>query len=167
MISSQMEGLVAAAVTPLRADGRLNLEQVPPIVDWLVERGVAGFYVCGSTGEGVSLTDDERCAVAEAYINAARGRAKVMIQVGHNSLAAAARLAAHAQQQGADAVSATCPSYFPLNGLGALIDSMAQVAAGAPKLPFYYYHIPVLTGARFDMLDFLGRRKNAFRASPG
>ncbi len=157
MIHSRIEGLMAAAVTPLRSDGRLNLAQVAPIVDRLIEQGVAGFYVCGSTGEGMSLSDDERCAVAEAYIKAARERVKVMIQVGHNSLAAAARLASHAQEAGADAISATCPSYFPLDGLDSLIESMAQVADGAPALPFYYYHIPVLTGARFDMLDFLTR----------
>ncbi|HEX6962143.1 MAG TPA: dihydrodipicolinate synthase family protein [Lacipirellula sp.] len=157
MIPCRMEGLIAAAVTPLRSDGRLNLDQVAPIVDRLIEDGVAGFYVCGSTGEGMSLSDDERCAVAEAYIKAARGRAKIMIQVGHNSLASAVRLASHAQDCGADALSATCPSYFPLQGLDALIASMAQVAAGAPSLPFYYYHIPMLTGARFDMVDFLAQ----------
>jgi N-acetylneuraminate lyase len=155
MIHFRMEGLVAAAVTPLQASGELDLERITPIVNRLIECGVSGFYVCGSTGEGMSLSDDERCAVAEAYIKAAGGRVRVMIQVGHNSLTSAARLAAHAQECGADALSATCPSYFPLNGLDSLVESMAQVAAGAPKLPFYYYHIPVLTGVRFDMVDFL------------
>lgn len=155
MANFRMEGLIAAAVTPTRDDGRLQLGQVNPIVDRLIEQGVSGLYVCGSTGEGVSLADEERCAVAEAYINAARGRLRVMIQVGHNSLTTASRLAAHAQSAGADAISATCPSYFPLAGLDALVTSMAQVALGAPELPFYYYHIPVLTGAKFDMVDFL------------
>jgi N-acetylneuraminate lyase len=160
MIKSRMEGLIAAAVTPLQANGALRLEQVGPIVDRLIEQGVSGLYVCGSTGEGMSLTDDERRAVAEAYINAARGRIRVMIQVGHNSLASAVQLAAHAQRAGADALSATCPSYFTLSGLGELIDSMAEVAAGAPKLPFYYYHIPSLTGVNVDMIEFLRRAEH-------
>jgi N-acetylneuraminate lyase len=162
-----MEGLIAAAVTPLKSSGELDLERIAPIVDRLIERGVSGFYVCGSTGEGMSLADDERCAVAEAYINAARGRVKVMVQVGHNSLTSAARLAAHAQECGADALSATCPSYFPLNGLDSLIESMAKVAAGAPNLPFYYYHIPVLTGVRFDMVDFLTRAEQRIPSLAG
>lgn len=162
-----MEGLIAAAVTPLCDDGRLNLPQVAPLVDRLLEQGVKGFYVCGSTGEGMSLADDERCAVAEAYIRAVRGRVPVMIQVGHNSLQSAARLASHAQENGADAISATCPSYFPLNGLDSLVDSMAQVAAGAPSLPFYYYHIPGLTGAQFDMVDFLRQAEDRIASLAG
>jgi N-acetylneuraminate lyase len=155
MINSSMGGLIAAAVTPLKSDGTLRLEQVEVIVDRLIEQGVSGLYVCGSTGEGMSLSDAERRAVAEAYIKAVRGRIRVMVQVGHNSLAAAVELARHAQQAGADALSATCPSYFSLDSLQTLIESMAQVAAGAPELPFYYYHIPVLTGVDGDMVDFL------------
>lgn len=65
-----------------------------------------GIYVCGSTGEGMSLTSAERREVAEAYIAAARGRLPVIVQVGHNSLAEARALAQHAQAAGADAVSA-------------------------------------------------------------
>lgn len=155
MINSTMSGLIAATVTPLDSDGTLRLEQVEVIVNRLIEQGVSGLYVCGSTGEGMSLSDDERRAVAEAYIRAARGRIRVMVQVGHNSLASAVQLARHAQEAGADALSATCPSYFSLDSLQVLVESMAQVAAGAPELPFYYYHIPGLTGVDVDMVDFL------------
>lgn len=150
-----MDGLIAAAVAPLKPDGTLGLEKAEVIVDKLVEQGVNGLYVCGSTGEGMSLSDDERQAITEAYINAARGRIRVMVQVGHNSLASAVKLARHAQEVGAAAISATCPSYFSLDSLQILIESMAQVAAGAPELPFYYYHIPTLTGVDGDMVDFL------------
>jgi N-acetylneuraminate lyase len=79
----------------------------------------------------------------------------VIVQVGHNSLEEARSLAAHAQQAGADIVSATCPSYFKITSVEALIESMAVVAAGAPELPFYYYHIPVLTGSAIDMVEFM------------
>jgi N-acetylneuraminate lyase len=81
--------------------------------------------------------------------------------VGHNSLAEARQLAAHAQSIGADVVSATCPSYFEVDGVELLVDCMEQIAGGAPELPYYYYHIPGLTGADLDMVDFLeqgGRR---------
>jgi N-acetylneuraminate lyase len=77
--------------------------------------------------------------------------------VGHNSIEEARELAAHAQSIGADAVSATPPGYFKPDTLDSLIDCTARIAAGAPKLPFYYYHIPVLTGVRFDMVEFLRR----------
>ena len=149
-------GLVAAAHTPLQADNSVNIERVPDIVAHLESSGVAGLYVLGSTGEGISLTGDERRAVAEAYVGAAGGRLPVIVQVGHNSLAEACELAAHAQAIGADAVSANAPSYFKAGSVDVLADCMAEVAAAAPDLPFYYYHIPRLTGAELDMVAFLG-----------
>ncbi len=148
-------GLFAATYTPLDMRGDVQTGSVPLLVDWLLKRHVSGFYVCGSTGEGMSLTSDERRQVAEAYVSAAAGRAPVFIQVGHNSLREARELARHAQQIGATAVSATCPSYFKVGSIGTLVQSMAEVAAGAPDLPFYYYHIPALTGAKLDMVEFL------------
>ncbi len=149
------EGLFAATYTPFDAEGQLHLEPIGLMVDWLLRRDVSGLYVCGSTGEGVSLTGDERKRVAKAYVDAAQKRVPVFVQVGHNSLYEARELAAHSQEIGADAVSATCPSYFKINNVATLIDSMAVVASGAPELPFYYYHIPSLTGAKLDMIEFL------------
>ena len=154
-MTDRLTGLIAAVYTPMHADGSLNLAVVPSIVDHLAGCGVAGLYVCGSTGEGISLTGEERRAVTEAYLKAARGRLRVVVQVGHNSLVEARQLAAHARQIGVDAVSATAPSYFKVSTVSALVDCVAQVASGAPQLPFYYYHIPVLTGAAVDMVEFL------------
>ena len=81
-----LKGLVAATVTPLHDDGSLNLDQVGPLVERLLKQGVEGLYVCGSTGEGISLTGEERRAVAAAYVGATRQRIPVVVQVGHNSL---------------------------------------------------------------------------------
>ncbi len=151
----KITGLVPAVFTPMHEDGSLNLTMVPVMVEHLLAQGASGLYVNGSTGEGVSLTSSERIAVAEAYVQAAGGRVPVIIQVGHNSLAEARALAAHAQAIGADAISATPPSYFKPGTLDALVDCMAQVSAGAHRLPFYYYHIPSVTGVDLDMVDFL------------
>jgi N-acetylneuraminate lyase len=151
----QLEGLIAATYTPLDKGGSLRLDSVPPIVDRLIAEGVSGLYVCGSTGEGMSLTGVERRQVAEAFIQAAAGRVPIIVQVGHNSVAEAADLARHAQQAGAEVISATSPSYFKVNTVELLADCMAEIAAGAPELPFYYYHIPALTGAALDMPAFL------------
>ena len=152
---SKLVGLIAATYTPLHRDGSLNLDPIPGMVDHLLESGVSGLYVCGSTGEGVSLTSDERRSVAEAFTAAANKRVPVVVQVGHNSVAEARGLAAHAQEIGADVISATCPSYFKVGNISALVDCMSEVASGAPELPFYYYHIPILTGSTIDMAGFL------------
>lgn len=153
----RLTGLVAAVHTPMHADGSLNPALVGPLTDRLIAEGVAGLYVNGSTGEGPSLTGGERRRNAEAFVRAAAGRVPVIIQVGHNSLAEARELAAHAQAAGADAVSATPPSYFKPGSTDALARCMAEIAAGAPGLPFYYYHIPAITGVAADVVGFLRR----------
>ena len=85
-----MKGLVAAVVTPMGRDGELNLALVPRIVEHLQGIGIAGVYIAGSTGEGMSLTDDERRAVTEAYVESCRGKMHTVVQVGHNSMRSAA-----------------------------------------------------------------------------
>jgi len=154
MKTLKLDGLTAATYTPMNADGSLNLSQIGPMVKHLHRQDVAGLYVCGSTGEGISLSGTERRMVAEAYVKES-GDLPVVVQVGHNSLYEARELATHAQEIGADAVSANAPSYFKVTDVPTLVASMKQIAAGAPDLPFFYYHIPHLTGASVDMLDFL------------
>jgi N-acetylneuraminate lyase len=157
MTAQRLNGLVAATYTPLDDDGKVNTSAVGPIVEHLLKNGINGLYVCGSTGEGMSLSSDERKIVAEAYVQAAGGRVPVIVQVGHNSLAEARHLAEHAQQIGADVISATCPSYFKVSDVATLVDCMIELASGAPELPFYYYHIPALTGSTLDVVEFLRR----------
>jgi len=87
-MQSKLTGLIAATFTPMEADGALRLDQIEPLVERLLMDGVSGFYVCGTTGEGMSLTGAERRAVVEAHMAAVDGRAPVVVQVGHNSVAA-------------------------------------------------------------------------------
>ena len=150
-----LQGLVAATFTPLREDRSLHLEAIPPMVDRLISQGVAALYVLGSTGEGASLTFDERCAVAESFVCAADGRLPVIVQVGSESLMQARNLAAHASRVGADAISAVSPVYFKPDSVETLVASMAEIAGGAPELPFYYYHIPAVTGVGVSAVEFL------------
>lgn len=154
-MNNPITGLIAATYTPMADDGSIDLDPIAPMAERLIADGVSGFYVCGSTGEGMSLTTEERKSVAEAFVKAAAGRVPVIVQVGHNSILEARDLAAHAASVGVDVVSATAPSYFKVTDAQLLVQSMAQVASGAPDLPFYYYHIPVLTGATVDMVEFL------------
>jgi N-acetylneuraminate lyase len=151
----RIEGIVPAVFTPMQPDGGLNLERIPAIVEFLIQQEASALYVCGSTGEGPSLTSAERKLVAEAYVQAAAGRLPVVVQVGHNSLKQAKELASHAQQIGASAISAVPPSYFKIYCLDQLISCLEEITAGAPELPFYYYHIPRLTDVEIDLVEFL------------
>jgi N-acetylneuraminate lyase len=77
------------------------------------------------------------------------------VQVGHDSLVEARRLAQHAQAIGASAISAVPPVFFKTDSAEILVSCLAEIAAGAPDLPLYYYHIPRLTAARIDVVKLL------------
>jgi hypothetical protein len=87
--TQRLAGLIAATYTPLDSVGTFDAAQVAPLVEYLIDAGVSGLYVCGSTGEGMSLSSDERKAVLETFVDANDGRVPVIAQVGHNSLAEA------------------------------------------------------------------------------
>lgn len=155
MSHQPLTGLVAATLTPMNDDGSVNLQPIGPMVELLIRNGIGGLYVCGSTGEGVSLSTNERKAVTEEFVKAAAGRVPVIAQVGHNSLAEACDLATHAASAGVDIVSATCPSYFKASDNERLIECVEAIALAARDKPFYYYHIPSLTGSTVDIVRFL------------
>lgn len=152
-----INGLIAAPFTPMHADGSLNLDLIPEYYAMLVGNGINGAFICGSTGEGVSLTMEEKMAVAETWAscNGQQHGFSVMQLVGGTCLADCKQLAQHAAAIGIDAVSFLAPFYFKPANVDVLAACCAEVAAAAPDLPFYYYHIPVLTGVNFPMIDLL------------
>ena len=151
----KIEGLIAATFAAFNQDGTLNLDIIPRITEKMLEDGLTGIYICGTNGEGPNMTIDERMQVAEAYVKAADKRLLVLVHVGHTSIAESRKLAAHAQQIGADAISSVAAFYFKPTSVQNLVHCMADIASAAPELPFYYYHIPTLTGMSMDMVEFL------------
>lgn len=158
MKNERLHGLVAATHTPSHADGSLNLAILERQASHLLTNGVSHAFIGGTTGESSSLTLEERRALAVRWMEVTRGSAlKVIVHVGANCLADARNLAAQAQDLGAVAVSALAPSYFKPGNVGTLVASMAQVAAAAPDLPFYYYEIPTMTGITLSASEFLAQ----------
>lgn len=154
----KLSGLVAATHTPFLADGELNLTAVEKLAQHLHNLDICGVFICGSTGENHSLTVDERLALARRWSDVLRGsRMKLVVHVGSNCLADARTLAADAQAIKADAIAALAPSYFKPTTLDTLIACCAEIAGAAPEVPFYFYDIPVMTGVRLSMPDFLAR----------
>ncbi len=157
----KFHGLIAAPFTAFQPDGGLNLGVIDQQAALLVADGVAGAFVCGTTGEGLSLTVAERKQVAERWVAAAARRLKVIVHVGHNSVGEARELAAHAEKIGADAVATMGPTFFRPAHAEQLTDFCGRVAEAAPSLPFYYYHIPSMTGLSVPMIEFLQRASRA------
>jgi N-acetylneuraminate lyase len=152
---TRLAGLIAATFTPMTRDGEVTCGPIADMVNRLIADGVTGLYVCGSTGEGPSLTTEERMRVAGAFVEAACGRIPVVVQVGHNAVAEACRLAQHAESIGAAGVSAVPPSYYGFASVGTLVATIAAIAEAASRTPFYYYHIPQLSGVAFDAADIM------------
>jgi N-acetylneuraminate lyase len=152
-----IKGIMAAPFTPMHPDGSLNLAQIPAYYHLLKENNIAGAFICGSTGEGVSLTLAERKAVAEAWAACAASDESfvLMTLLGGTSIADCIDLALHARQLGFDAVSFTAPFYFKPADVEMLAQTCITIAAAVPDMAFYYYHIPVLTGVGFPMYDLL------------
>ena len=143
---TKTEGLVAAPPTGFLEDGSVDLTVVAPLAEHLHRQGVAGVFVNGTTGEGASLTTGEREQLASEWRRALPSGMKLFVHIGHNSLGDAQRVGRHAQTIGADAVAAIAPSFFKPAGVEGVIDWCSSVAAAAPELPFYYYHMPAMSG---------------------
>eukprot|EP01035_Chromulina_nebulosa_P062885 gene62885-86003_t len=109
-MQNRFRGLIAAPFTPFNADRSVNLNVIPAYARFLRANGVSAAFVCGTTGEGLSLTLEERLAIAEAWVKAAQ--LPVIVHVGHTCLADARALTAHAAKIGAAAVSALAPMFF-------------------------------------------------------
>lgn len=148
---------MAAPFTPMHSDGRLKLSVIAQYYEMLLQNNVTGAFICGSTGEGVSLTMDEKKAVAEAWAscNQSNPTFTIMTLLGGTCLADCITLANHARDVGLNAVSFTAPFYFKPADVVQLARCCKAVADAVPDMPFYYYHIPVLTGVSFPMIDLL------------
>ncbi len=150
-------GLIAAPPTAFRTDGSIDLAAVGPLAEHLKRQGVVGVFVNGTTGEGMSLTLEEREQLAAEWRRVLPGGSKLFVHVGHNALCDAKRLAQHAQVIGADAVAAIAPDFFKPSGIEGLVEWCASIAAAAPDLPFYFYHMPSMSGVYASITDFLPR----------
>lgn len=152
---NHINGLIAAPFTPFENSGELKLEIVEKQVKFLVEHNVRGAFIGGTTGEGMSLTIDERKRLAERWKEISPDDFKVIIQCGHASLAACKELAEHAGNIGAYAIGAMGTVFHKPSTVEDLVSFTAELASVNPDLPFYYYHIPSMTGLDFPMIEYL------------
>ena len=154
-MKTELNGLIAPSVTPFNADYSVNLDIIETLVAFFHDNGIGGAFLCGTTGESLSLTTEERMAIASRWVEVAPEDYTVLVHVGHNSIVAAKALAAHAQETGAWGIAAHSPTFFKPNNADALVDYCAEIAASAPELPFYYYYFPHATGVFISIIDFL------------
>jgi len=136
--------LLAASVTPLTAAGAaVDEEAIGPLVAYLEAGGVDGVFACGTTGEGVLLSEGERRRVAERFREACGGT--LIVHCGAQTTAGTVALAGHAAEIGADGAAVIPPPYFQLDD-AALVEHAVVAAAACAPLPFYLYAFSARSG---------------------
>eukprot|EP01097_Dermamoeba_algensis_P002441 TRINITY_DN1964_c0_g2_i1.p1 TRINITY_DN1964_c0_g2~~TRINITY_DN1964_c0_g2_i1.p1 ORF type:complete len:319 (+),score=82.44 TRINITY_DN1964_c0_g2_i1:55-957(+) len=151
--------LIDPVFTCYNPDGSVNTEKVVEQTAFCKAQGVDAVFVTGTTGEGLSLTVAERKQIAQAWKKNLDPSIELYFQVGCQALPDAVELAAYAQEIGVTGIAAYAPSYHRPPTLDALIKFLQPIAGAAPKLPFYYYHFPALTGVHFSVYDVLKNGK--------
>ena len=132
-----MAGAFAAMFTPFDKKGMLNEEAIDRLVEYGIREGLKGFYLTGSTGEGMLLTNEERVRVYRRAVKAAKGRCKLIAQVGCVRTDDSVALAKAAADAGVDWISSVAPVYFGQNFPSALRHYKA--ISEATDLPFLVY----------------------------
>jgi N-acetylneuraminate lyase len=150
-----LTGLVPACHTPFDRDGRLNLAMIERQAELFAESGLRSVFVAGTTGECASLTLDERKRLCDRWAEVAGDSMRIAVHVGSNCQSDAIELAANARQAGVAAVAVMAPHYFRPATVHDLIEFCIPIATEADPLPFYFYHIPLMTGVRLSMEEFL------------
>ena len=151
----KITGLIDAPFTPMFPNGDVNISSIPAYAAMLERNGLKGVFINGSSGEGYMLTTSERILLAQAWMAAAPPGFKVIVHVGSCCLRESEQLSAHAASIGAWGIGAMAPPFPRIGRVEELVQYCEAIAAAAPSLPFYFYHIPAFNGCCLPMLDFL------------
>ena len=130
-------GAWPALVTPFTVEDKVNVVVLRELVEYLLDKRVGGFYVCGGTGEGLFMLPEERKLVTETVVDQVNGRVPVIAHIGSMVVSDAVELAEHAQEVGAAGISSVIPPMFQDGE--SLYTYFARVGAGAPDLPLLTY----------------------------
>lgn len=141
---SKLGAIATAMITPFDERGELDAAEAARIASWLADRGNDGLVVAGSTGEGQTLTREERSALVAAVKEAVNGRAAVIANAGSNDTRDSIAAAHEAERAGADAILAVVPYYNKPTQHG-MIAHFSAIAQATP-LPIVIYNIPSRTG---------------------
>lgn len=150
----KLTGLIAAPHTPFDASSNVNFEEIDKIAKHLINDGVKGIYVCGTTGEGIHCSVEERKAIAERWVSASDNQLDIIVHTGALSIIDTLELTRHADTLDILATSAIGPCFFKPGSVADLVEYCATIAAAAPSKGFYYYHSG-MSGVNLNMEEFL------------
>lgn len=140
----KFKGVFVAFYAPYDLSGNISPEAAVAQAQFYYDRGVKGLYLCGSSGEGFLMRNEERMAIVEAVLGAFKGKMTMIVHVGAAATQDSVLLAKHAQDCGADALSAV-PSVYYRHPEASIEAHWTQII-DSTELPFIIYNIPQLTG---------------------
>ena len=181
--AAELNGLYSALFTPFDADNEIDFDALASLIRFQLKSGLSGFFVCGTTGEGLLLSNEERIELVRFVVEfcktdevARLHDSRVIAHVGHPSSAVAADLAREAAQAGADWIGAIGPVFYG-NSFEGTVRHYSQIAQ-ATELPFMIYafqsaidperdvrlfEIPNVAGVKYTGADFFSMQQLARR----
>lgn len=139
-MTKNFRGVFSVMITPTRPDGSVNLAGLRTFTDWQIREGIQGLIPLGSTGEFLSLSEDDRINVSRTVIETAAGRVPVLIGTGAEDTREAVRLSQQAQSLGADGVM-VIPPFYSTPTEDEIVAHYAAIA-GAIDIPVMVYNNP-------------------------
>lgn len=136
----KFKGLFSALLTPFNEDGSINFDSLEKLVEFNLQNEIDGFYVGGSTGEGLLLSPEERMQVFECVKKANKGRATLIAHVGTICTLDAIKMAKKAEELEYDAISAVAPYYYGFT-LDAVLGYYNDIV-NSTSLPMIIYNFP-------------------------
>ena len=142
------DGAATALVTPFK-NGAVDYDAFGRIIDWQIDEGIDGLVICGTTGEGSTLSDEEHRQCLKFAVERAAGRTPIIAGTGSNDTAYAVELSRYACEVGCDALLVVTPYYNKATPKG-LIQSFFAVADATDK-PIILYNVPSRTGVNIPL----------------
>ena len=159
MQQSKYEGVIPAFYACYDEQGAVSAERAKKLARHLVNKGVKGLYVGGSSGECIYQEKEERMELLEAVMAEVKGECTVIAHVACNNTHESCQLAAHAESLGVDAIASIPPIYFHLPEY-AIAKYWNDISAAAPNTDFIIYNIPQLAGVALTPSLFREMKKN-------
>lgn len=148
MKNTRLTGCGTALVTPMKQNGDVDFAALRSLVEWQIAEGIHFLVPCGTTGEAVTLTPDERLQVVQTVLEVARRRVKVVAGATSNDTRAAVAEARRMAEAGADYILSATP-YYNKPTMEGLYRHFGAIADGAGK-PIVLYNVPGRTSVNMD-----------------
>lgn len=153
------KGVIPAFYACYDEKGNVSIERTKQFTEYLINKEIKGLYICGSSGECIYQSKEERKQLLESVMEVAKGRITIIAHVGCNNTADSVELAAHAESVGVDAIASIPPIYFHLPEY-AIADYWNDISAAAPNTDFIIYNIPQLSGVALNVPLYKKMREN-------